>query len=117
MPPGAGISERILVCPFQLVVADTAAGVLESLSFLGDEFPGVFPGQKRQFQYAERFPIPHLAVWGSEAEQAVAAPARPDDDFADAVFGVGVPIGILRREPLIGMFMPCKNQIGAGRIE
>ena len=39
----------------------------------------------------------------------VAAPARPDDDFADAMFRVGVPVGILRREPLIGMLVPCKN--------
>ena len=56
MPPGAGISERILVCPFQLVVADTAAGVLESLSFLGDEFPGVFPRSEHQFSTRD-FPL------------------------------------------------------------
>jgi len=51
-----------------------------------------FPGAERQFQHAERVPIPHFAIWGSEAEQTVAAPARPDDDFAMPCSGSAFPL-------------------------
>ena len=33
------------------------------------------------------------------------------------MFGVGVPIGVLCREPLIGMFVSCKNQVGVSGVK
>src|SRR6266436_659434 len=76
-----------------------------------------FPGARVKLQHAEGLPISHFAVRGGKAKQAVAAPARPSDNFADAVFRVGLSVRVLWREPLVGMFMPRQNKVGVRRVK
>ena len=77
-------------------MADAIAGIVECLTFYGNEFPVVFPARQGEFKDAVGRPVPHLAVGSGHAQRAVAPSSRSHYDFADSArdlwFGQGIPV-------------------------
>ena len=98
-------------------MADAVAGIVERLTFYGNEFPVVFPARQGEFKDAVGRPVPHLAVGSGHAQRAVAPSSRAHYDFADSTHGIQIALRILRGKPLVGVFMASKNQVRVGSIK
>ena len=79
--------------------------------------PAVFAGGESQLKHAVGFVVAGFAVGLCVTERGVAATAGADDEFAHAVVGVGIALGILRGEALVGMFVAGEEDVGVGVIE
>lgn len=98
-------------------VADAIPGIAESAAGHRNEFPTIFSGRQRQLQDAIGSVVADFAVGFGVAERGVAAPSSADNDFTDAVLGIGVTFRVLWGESLIGMFVASKNQIGVNFVQ
>lgn len=100
-----------------LRVANAFAGIMEDSSGDGDEFPAVFSWRERQVQDAIGLVVADFAVGLGGSERRVTASPSADDDFADAMLGVGIAFGILRREPFVGVFVSSQDQVGVRFVQ
>ena len=98
-------------------MASSLTGITEGVSGDGEELPAVFAGRESQLQHTVGFVIADLTVGLRVAERSVAAAAGADDDFANAVLGVGIAFGILRGEAFVGMLVPGEDQVSVGFVE
>ena len=90
-------------------MADAVAGIVERLTFYRNEFPVILSARQSEFKDAVGLPVPHFAVRSGQAQRAVAPSSRSHNDLADSTYRVRIPLRILRREPLVGVFMARKN--------
>src|SRR5579864_5800992 len=93
------------------------AGIAEGTARHGYEFPAIFSGGETQLQDAVGFVVADFTVRCGVAERCVAAAAGADDDFADAVFGVGIAFWILWGEAFVGVFVSRKDEVGARVVQ
>ena len=97
-------------------MADAAPSVMEGLPLFRNEFPCVFPRQKRELQRAKRVPVSYFTVRSGKAQEIVAAASRPSDNLADSIRRISFALGVLWRKSLVGMLVSGKNQAGVSGI-
>src|SRR5947199_9124693 len=98
-------------------MADAIAGIVERLTFHWNEFPVIFSAGQGEFKDAVSLPVPHFAVGTGHAQRAVAPSARSNNDFAESTRGVWISLGILRSNPLVGMFGARQNQVAVAAVK
>ena len=67
-------------------------------------------GRERQFEDAVSAGVADFTIGNRKAERVMAAATRPDYDLANASVRLGMPLRILRRKALVGMFMTHQEQ-------
>src|SRR5438094_615833 len=95
----------------------SAAAVAEALSRDGKELPLVAARVERQLQHAVRVVVPDEAGFQGLSEGIVQTASRSDDEFTNPSLIVGLPIGRLRRKPLVVVFLSVQDQLGPSVVE
>jgi hypothetical protein len=72
---------------------------------------------QRELEDAERVGIADFAGRQRDDERAMISSAGADDEFADAVRGVGLAFGVLRSEALVVVVVPGQDQRGVRGIQ
>ena len=98
-------------------MADAVTGIVKRLTFYRNEFPVIPSARQSEFNDAVGLPLPHFAVGSGHAQRAVAPSSRSHNDFAGSTRRVWISLGILRRKPLVGVFVARKNEVRMGGIE
>lgn len=91
--------------------------IRERLPLLRHKLPRITPRNQRQLQHAIRIRIPHFAVRDRKSKRIMASPARPHHKFPNPIHRIGMPIWILRREPLVRVLMPRQKQRRVRRVQ
>src|ERR1051325_2408774 len=99
-------------------VTGCAARVRRRLARDRDELPGVRAVGQGQLEDAVHAADARLAVRDDQRVDGVEPfAARPHDDLADPVHGVGDTGGRLRGEALVVAHMPVDDQLGMGGVQ
>ncbi len=77
----------------------------------GDELPAVVSRPQAQFQHPKSVEVAHFAVRKGRAERCVASTSSSHYNLDNAKLSIGVPIGILRCKPLVGMLVPGEDHV------
>jgi hypothetical protein len=83
-------------------VAIAATGVVKRPSFFRNKLPVVAFGMQGQLQDSESVGMTGFAVRSGSSDNPVRVLAvGADDEFADPMLRIGIPIGVLGREALV----------------
>jgi hypothetical protein len=93
------------------------AGIGEALSGFGDEFPIVGGRVQRELEDAESVGVAGFAGAQRNDERAMISSAGADDEFADAVRGVGLAVGVLRSEALVVVIVAGEDERGVRGVQ